>query len=386
MRPSVSFAPDMGGLQSGGGVTSSGPHPREVDRETGLVAFDVIRGIQGGREFYTGMCTFATLYNHFKFNEDPQIPPELRAQRKLRRSRIPAIADYILSNPDSYVFSAITVSVGGRLIFHPTPGLGDASSMGTLHISIDAPILINDGQHRYAAIRQAYEQRPQLRGERIPVVFFEDVGLERSQQMFADLNKHAVKPTRSLGLLYDHRDSFSRFVVNLANDVEIFVGRTEMEKTNISHRSKKFFTLNGISEATRFLLKANAKSIAAEKQRAAADFWREVSLSIPEWSLLLQGKVTPYELRRGYVHAHTNVLAAIGMAGHILITHYPDSWSKMVRRIHKIDWSRDSPQWDGKLVINGRMLKNKTGIKAAAGVILKSCGVKESLDSFGVRW
>ena len=367
-------------------MTSSGSHPREVDRETGLVAFDVIRGIQGGREFYTGMCTFATLYNHFKFNEDPQIPPELRAQRKLRRSRIPAIADYILSNPDSYVFSAITVSVGGKLIFHPTPGLGDASNMGTLHISIDAPILINDGQHRYAAIRQAYEQRPQLRGERIPVVFFEDVGLERSQQMFADLNKHAVKPTRSLGLLYDHRDSFSRFIVNLANDVEIFVGRTEMEKTNISHRSKKFFTLNGISEATRFLLKANAKSIAAEKQRAAADFWREVSLSIPEWSLLLQGKVTPYELRRGYVHAHTNVLAAIGMAGHILITHYPDSWSKMVRRIHKIDWSRDSPQWDGKLVINGRMLKNKTGIKAAAGIILKSCGVKESLDSFGVRW
>ena len=381
MRPASLHNPT-----SGGGVADPGPYPREVDRETGLVAFDVIRGIQGGREFYTGMCTFATLYNHFKFNEDPQIPPELRAQRKIRRSRIPAIAEYILSNPDSYVFSAITVSVGGKLIFHPTPGLGDASNMGTLHISIDAPILINDGQHRYAAIRQAYEQRPQLRGERIPVVFFEDVGLERSQQMFADLNKHAVKPTKSLGLLYDHRDSFSRFIVNLVNDVEIFVGRTEMEKTNISHRSKKFFTLNGISEATRFLLKANAKSVSAEKQRAAADFWREVSLSIPEWNLLLQNKVTPYELRRGYVHAHTNVLAAIGMAGHILLTHYPDSWTKMVRRIHKIDWTRDSPQWDGKLVINGRMLKNKTGIKAAAGIILRSCGVKGSLDSFGVRW
>ncbi|MCE2508327.1 MAG: DNA sulfur modification protein DndB [Nitrosopumilaceae archaeon] len=376
----------MNDSSTGGGVARSGPALREVDRETGLISFDVIRGVQGGREFYTGMCTFATLYNHFKFNEDPQIPPALRAQRKLRRSRIPAIADYILSNPDSYVFSAITVSVGGQLMFHPVPGLGDAANMGILRMPIDAPILINDGQHRYAAIRQAYEQRPQLRGERIPVVFFEDVGLERSQQMFADLNKHAVKPTKSLGLLYDHRDSFSRFIVNLVNDVEIFVGRTEMEGTNISHRSRKFFTLNGVSEATKFLLKANAKSIAAEKQRAAADFWREVSLSIPEWNLLLQGKVTPHELRKGYVHAHTNVLAAIGMAGHILLTHYPDSWPRMVRRIHKVDWSRSSPQWNGKLVINGRMLKNKTGIKAAAGIILKSCGVKESLDSFGVRW
>lgn len=357
-----------------------------MDRETGLISFDVIRGVQGGREFYTGMCTFATLYNHFKFNEDPQIPPALRAQRKLRRSRIPAITDYILSNPDSYVFSAITVSVGGNLMFHSVPGLGDASNMGMLRIPIDAPILINDGQHRYAAIRQAYEQQPQLRGERIPVVFFEDVGLERSQQMFADLNKHAIKPTKSLGLLYDHRDSFSRFIVNLVNDVEIFTGRTEMEGTNISHRSKKFFTLNGVSEATRFLLKINTKSIAAEKQRTAADFWREVSHSIPEWNLLLQNKVSPHELRKGYVHAHTNVLAAIGMAGHILLTHYPNDWPRMIRRIHKIDWSRGSPQWNGKLVINGRMLKNKTGIKAAAGIILGSCGVKESLDSFGVRW
>ena len=359
---------------------------KEVDAETGLISFDVIRGTQGGREFYTGMCSFATLYNHFKFNEDPQIPPEMRAQRKLRRSRIPAIADYILDNPDSYVFSAITVSVGGAMLFFPAPGLGEAAHMGTLRISIDAPILINDGQHRYAAIRQAYEAKPELRSEKIPVVFFEDVGLQRSQQMFADLNKHAVKPTKSLGLLYDHRDQFSRFVVNLSNDVEVFAGRTEMEKTNIGLRSRNVFTLNGISEATRFLLKMDTKSIAAEKQRLAADFWREVARNIPEWNLLVQGKITPYELRQGYVHAHTNVLAAIGIAGHVLLTHYPDSWARMMRNLRKIDWSRGCPVWEGKLMIRGRMLKNKTGIKAAAGEILKACGVKKPLDSFGVRW
>lgn len=358
----------------------------EPDHETGLISFDVIRGIQGSREFYTSICSFATLYNHFKFNEDPQIPPELRAQRKLRLARIPAITDYILNNPDSYVFSAITVSVGGRLIFHPAPGLGSAANMGILRIPIDAPMLINDGQHRCAAIRQAYEQKPQLRSERIPVVFFEDVGLERSQQMFADLNKHAIKPTKSLGLLYDHRDTFSRFVVNLANDIEIFADRTEMEKTNISHRSRKLFTLNGISEATGFLLKSKAKTIGSEKQKKAADYWREVSQSIPEWSLLLQGKIKPYEMRKGYVHAHTNALSALGIVGHILLMHYPDGWTRMVRRLHAIDWRRDSPQWSGSLVLNGRMLKHKTGIKAAASIILKQCGIKEPLDSFKIRW
>ena len=329
------------------------------------------------------MCTFATLYNHFKFNEDPQIPPEIRAQRILRKSRIPAIASYILNNPDDYVFSAITVSVGGAMSFFPIPGLGKDSKVGVLRISIDAPILINDGQHRHAAIRQAYEQRPDLRGEKIPIVFFADSGLKRSQQMFADLNKHVVKPTKSLGLLYDHRDQFSRFVVNLANDVGIFAGRTEMERTNISYRSNNLFTLNGISEATRFLLRLDTKSVSAEKQQLAASFWREVATNIPEWNLLTQGKITPYELRQRYVHAHTNVLAAIGIAGHILLQYYPGSWTKMLRKLRRIDWSRDSPRWEGKLLIRGRMIKHKTGIKAAAAEILRECGVSKPLDSFG---
>lgn len=359
---------------------------KEIDHETGLISFDVIRGIQGGREIYIGMCSFATLYNHFKFNEDPQIPPHLRAQRKLRQARIPAITDYILDNPTNYVFSAITVSVGGHLIFFPAPGLGETAKMGTLRIPIDAPILINDGQHRCAAIKKAYETKPKLRSEKIPVVFFEDVDLKQSQQMFADLNKHAIKPTKSLGILYDHRDQFSRFVVNMANDIEMFIGRTEMEKTNIGYRSKYLFTLNGISEATRQLLKINTKSIAKEKQRLAADFWREVSQNIPEWNLLLQNKIKPYELRKGYVHAHTNVLVALGMVGHILLHHYSDSWQRRVKNLRKIDWSRDCKTWDGKLMLHGKMIKNKTGIKSAAGEILKSCGVTKSIDSFGVRW
>ena len=357
---------------------------KEVDSETGLISFDVIRGVQGGRMFYTGMCSFATLYNHFKFNEDPQIPPDMRAQRRLRRSRIPDIVRYILDNPDSYVFSAITVSVGGTMFFFSAPGLGESAHMGTLRIPIDAPIIINDGQHRYAAIREAYEAKPELRGEKIPVVFFEDVGLKRSQQMFADLNKHAIKPTRSLGLLYDHRDQFSRFIVNLARDVEIFSGRTEMEKTNIGLRSKMVFTLNGISEATKFLLRTGTKTISPEKQQAAADFWREIASNIPEWNLLVRNKIAPHELRKGYVHAHTNVLTAIGIAGNVLLSNYPSTWKKMIRGLQKVDWSRDCSLWDGKLVLRGRMLKNRTGIKAAAGEILKACGVKRSVDSFGV--
>lgn len=357
---------------------------KEVDKDNGTITFEAVRGIQGERQFYIGMCSFATIFNFFKFN-DPQIPPILRAQRKIRESRIPVITNYILDNPKDYIFSSITVSIGGTVSFNSAPGLGEDGRIGTLIIPIDAPILINDGQHRCAAIKSAYEQKPEIGSEKISVVFFEDQGLKRSQQMFSDLNKHAVKPTKSLGILYDHRDTFARFIVNLANDVEVFRGRTEFEKTAISNRSIKFFTLNGINDATRYLLKLKTKSIPAEKQKLAVQFWDEVSKNILDWNLLVQKKVSPSELRKDYVHSHTNVLNALGIFGHVLTTQFPENWKEKLKGLQKIHWEKDDPIWEGKLVMDGRMLKTKVGIKKAVDIILKECGVTKTLDEFEMQ-
>ena len=70
--------------------------------------------------------------------------------------------------------------------------------------SMSAKFVINDGQHRRAGIEAALRENPELGDETIAVVFFLDVGLRRCQQMFADLNRYAVRPTTSLSILYDH--------------------------------------------------------------------------------------------------------------------------------------------------------------------------------------
>lgn len=350
---------------------------RDTDDTSGTLTFPAIRGVQAKREFYSVMCSFRTIYHHFKFNKDPEIPPELKTQRKLRESRIPEISNYILNNDDNYVFSSVTVSVGQKLTFNPIASKGSDSKLGTLVIPLDAIILINDGQHRVAAIKSVYEQNPKLGSEKISVVVFPDRGLKRSQQMFADLNKHATKPTKSLGLLYDHRDAFSKFIVNLANDVEIFYGRTEMERTNISNRSTKFFTLNGIAEATKQLLKLKTKSISPEKQKLAVEYWTMVSKNIPEWNLLMEKKITPSELRREYVHAHTNILNALGMVGNVITNH--ENWKKRMKKLQKIDWNKSSPIWQDKVVMDGKMIKNRLGIKRAANTILEHLGVDEKI-------
>jgi len=338
------------------------------------IPFPAVRGNQAGRQFYVMMCDFGTVSTMFKFDKDSGLPANLRSQRRLRSSRVPHIASYVLDNPDDYVFSAVTVSVDRSIVFEPVPPNDSQGRTGFIHVPTNSKIVVNDGQHRCAAIRHACEQNPGIESEKIAVVVFEDRGLKHSQQMFADLNKHAVKPTKSLGLLYDHRDTFARFVVNMTRDIEVFAGRTEEEKTNISNRSTNFVTLNGVADATRHLLgmRQTTKSVSAENQKLAVEFWNSVSDNIPEWRLLADKKISAYELRREYVHAHTNILNAIGLAGNVLIR--GQGWRDRLGGLRDIDWRKKAPGWQDNVVVDGKMVKNRLAIKRAANKILEELG------------
>ena len=160
--------------------------------------FPVVKGVQATREYYIAMIPLKMISKLFP-PEDEYVLPEYRAQRKLNTARIPVISKYILNNRESYVFSALAASIDGQFNFCPS----EYPDVGLLEISMDAKLLINDGQHRKAAILEAIAEDESLLNETISVVFFEDQGLARSQQMFTDLNKHAVKTSNSIAELYD---------------------------------------------------------------------------------------------------------------------------------------------------------------------------------------
>jgi len=343
-------------------------------------SFDAIKGIQAGHDFYVAMCPLKIIPKLFIFNEY-DIPPELRAQRVLREARIPAIKDYILNNPNDYIFSSLTASVDGAMEFFPSPSLGENAKLGRLYVNMDSKLLINDGQHRRKAIEEALKEKPELGKEMISVVFFRDDGLKRSQQMFSDLNKNAVKPTKSLNILYDHRDKFYRFIVGLSNSINVFENRVEMEKTTISNRSSKAFTLNGISDASLKLLGLNkTRKISKKDEETIKDFWNTVSDNMPEWQILAKGEINPSELRKNFVNTNTNLLNALGIAGRLLIAEFPDNWQSKLKSLKKIDWSRDASEWDGRLIVNGQMQKQIIGIELAANVIIQKCGLSLSAE------
>jgi len=340
--------------------------------------FTALRGIQAGREYYLAMCPLRLIPKLFLFDEK-ELPPDLRAQRTLNRSRIPSICRYIVDSPKGYTFSSITASIDGRVEFKPLSDSGPASKAGYLIVPMSARLLINDGQHRRAAIEEALKLTPELGSETISVVLFVDAGLRRSQQMFADLNKHAVRPTMSLGVLYDHRDPLARLCVRLVEKVPIFRNRTELEKTTISNRSLKMFTLSSIYQATKALLGKGSRlePITEEEEQLAMEFWSEVTSHIVEWRLLLENKVHASELRKAYVHVHGMALLALGLAGRTLISQYPQKWKSRLRKLERINWSRSNTElWEGRAMHAGRINASSNNVVLTTNVLKKTLGIR----------
>lgn len=347
-----------------------------MDPMDNVLTFTAIRGIQAGREYYSAMCPLKVVAKMFLFDEE-EVTPDLRAQRVLNRARIPEMARYVVDNPKDYIFSSITASIDGKVKFEAHSEKGAGRNIGRLLIPMTARFLINDGQHRRAAIEEALKERPELGDETLSVVFFLDAGLKRSQQMFADLNRHAVRPTKSLGILYDHRDPLSKLARDVVEEVSYFRSLTETEKTTISNRSTKLHTLSSIFQATQTLLGKTKKSEVSEKEtKLAIEFWEEVGKQIPDWQLALDKEVSCAELRRDCIHAHGIALQAIGVAGAALLAEEPRRWKTRLKKLKDIDWSRSNKRiWEGRALVAGRVSKALNNVALTSNYVKKTLGV-----------
>lgn len=331
-----------------------------------FIAFPVIRGLQARREYFVAMWTLRMLRQISIFDED-ELPPELRAQRTLNKARIPEISGYILDNPNDYVFSALTVSIDSKVEFEPLPG---QDKLGILRVPMDARFIINDGQHRRAAIIEALEQKPELGYETIAVVFFLDIGLERCQQMFADLNRYAIRPSRSLGLLYDHRNDKARLAKLVILKSDVFRDIVDMEKSSLAKRSRKLFTLSAFHNACADLIEGMATGNLTDDASLARDYWESVADNFPSWGQVREGRIPASEVREGYIHSHGIALQAMGKAGNALFKKHPQDWKKRLKALQNIDWSRSNAEtWEGRAMIGGKVSKVSTNIILTTNII-----------------
>lgn len=336
--------------------------------------FPAVKGVQAEREYYISMVPLKLLSKLFPV-EDDVVLPEYRAQRRINETRIPEIKRYILDNRNSYAFSALSASIDGDFSFTPYVD----SDVGILEVDMEATFLINDGQHRKAAIEAAMEEDSTLEPETISIVFFRDDGLARSQQMFTDLNKHAVKTSNSLSTLYDVRDEVAVATRNIIAAIPFFDRYTDKERDILGKNSSKLFTLNMIYKANRRII--HGAKCSDEDLSFMLSYWKMLSDNIMEWQETFSKLLTKKALRENYIVALAITINAFGKLGRSFYDDRTLDMSTYLVKLQKIDWLRSNRAWIGRTIReNGKVLNSEAAISLTCAAIKKEIGLSLSRE------
>lgn len=331
---------------------------------TGYYSLPGILGHQGKYDYYLIQCPARLLSRLFLFNE-PDVPIEIRRGRSIDPAYVADIVTYFISSQESYTIAPLIASVDDAVKFKP---LNDViPEIGQIQIPINARMIIHDGQHRREAIQQLLAKGASIGDDTIPIMLIPDPKLDRSANLYTHFNRYQIQPTFSKRVLHDHSDlaTLSR---QLIDDVPLFQGRTELEKTTISNRSTALFTISAIYQATEALLGIKREeAVDVEQISTAQQFWRQLGTTIPEWQKIINREMTAAHARQNYVHSHTVTLLAIGMAGHDLIKSHPKDWSERLHILEKVNWSkRNTSLWEGRAMMRGKMSKTHDSVKLTA--------------------
>lgn len=334
------------------------------------------RGRMGSTTYYTANFPLGSVVKLFSYDPDTQmseLPIEERHQRALKKQRIPEIAEYILL--DDYIFSSLTVSVDADLRFEPS----DIDvNLGILHLPMDANWIVNDGQHRVAGISEALRREPSLRNDTISVVILPDEGLERSQQIFSDLNRTVQKTSKSIDILFDHRSPINRITNECVSAVPLFKDRTDKERVSLSIRSAAFATLSAVQAANSALL-AHVPAEDLEEdfdtyRDLAIEFWTHATTLVDPWSKVASGLVRPADARAVYLSSYAIVLSAVGATGSASLSAGGD-WKSALTPLRDVDFSKQNPEWQGYCMIGDEVVTRVTTRRGMADLLRSILGL-----------
>lgn len=336
--------------------------------------FPVVKGIQAGNVYFIAMIPLKMLIKLFNV-DDCYVLPEYRAQRKINEARIPEIKKYILNNKKSYVFSALAASVDGNINFISSDG-GDT---GILEVDMDSKFLINDGQHRKAAILEALQEDSSLGNETISIVLYTDLGLKRSQQIFTDLNKYAVRTSNSISELYDSRDKLAVYTRKIISEIPFLNEYVDKERDILGKYSSSLFTLNNFYTANKKIIGKN--DCIEEDYQFLKKFWKLITKNMTPWNDFLKKEISKKDLRENYIVTQSVVIQGLSRVGVTLFNNKDYKLEDFLPNISNINWKRTNTEWYLRAIgPNGRIINNSTSIMLIGNVIKKYIGLKLNHD------
>ena len=154
--------------------------------------------------------------------------------------------------------------------------------------------------------------------------------------------------------------------------IPVFKALTETERSSLTQRSSKLFTLSSLYGASNALLSNHRDQDLGEQIEIAVKYWSCVCENMPDWDLVLKRKVSAAEIRRDHVHCYAVTLAGIGKLGSSLLSIYEEGWEQRLTALRQIDWQKSNPEWEGRIMHGGQIGKSRGNVEAMSVYLKKA--------------
>jgi DNA sulfur modification protein DndB len=351
--------------------------------------FPSVHGRMGGSDFYCSVLTYGEAARLIQFVEEvddwgSDTDPESKTQRKLNVGRVEREMVPYLVDVEDHFYSALTVEVrppirddGSNAVpFIPTgPEIPGGMTFGQVVLDGTETLYALDGQHRLKSIQLAIRRRPELAREQIGVIFVPFRSQRHSQLLFSDLNRYAKSPSKSISLLFSHRDPIVAIAKGLVERVEFLKDRVEYESTSLAKHTPHVVTLSTLYEMT--------KSFVREREDVAPDveidrqvgIWNTLVNVIHPWSQVVNRDEHPSYLRARFLPMQGVCQQAIAMAV-APVFRKGSQHARALAALRRVDWRTTNPEWQG-IAVQGRHISNtSTTVRNLAGLLSMKLGLE----------
>jgi len=352
------------------------------------------RGWVGQTEFFSTVLTFGEAARLIQYVEDidvwtPETPSELKLQRKLNMARVEKEMVPYLIGADDRFYSALTVEIRSALTdkgpkpvdFEPVEGIPGGVEYGKLTLDGTESLYALDGQHRLKSIELAIREKPDLASDHIAVILVPHVDIQQSQTLFSDLNRYARNPSRSISLLFAHRDPIAKVSKALAQRVKLLSDKVNMESTSLSVNTGHFITLSTLYETVKALLPVDWATSAQDSEvdrqtETQIEVWQHLVANVGEWEMVEEESEHPAYLRQKYLNMHGVGQRAIVNAVARLRSDSNKDWKTRISSLSSIDWRIENSEWQNVAVQGGRVNNTSTSVKLLSAAVEKKLGLK----------
>ncbi len=343
------------------GVVTATQKAKEFMMMESNLTLSVLRRVRSdGLVIYQASVPWQFVAQFFMY-EDPNLPASQRANRALNPSHAKKIKNYILGNPNYYFPPMVaSIEIDENATF--TPLRKDASN-GILEVPLTVLFRLIDGQHRTWAIRQIMqgEDASKYKSEFISVDLIVNASLELRKKIFREVNSEAKSVSKNLTTFYND-SPIGEFANSVLSSISLFVEFAETEKGSLGKKSDKLLIYKHLYDAT-VLMKPGREQESDFKY--CQMFWQTLVDIIPAWTKVLDGDLTPQQVRDTTIAAHGVTIHAFGELGKYLGANQEVSnVEKLLKKLINVDWSKTNPDWVNRVVdVNGGMLSKRHNVK-----------------------